>query len=273
MPELPEVQTVVDELRLQIVDKTITAVNTRWPKTIGNMDPDLFKLTVINQKIVSLDRRGKYILIRLSNGTIIIHLRMEGRFFLNATDSDINKHTHVMLNLNNGVRLDYNDTRKFGRFYYYSLSESYYVLRNLGKEPFDADCTALYLHQATRRKKQVLKSFLLDQSTIAGIGNIYADEICYAVQCSPNQPVNRISLKKWEEIRSETIRILSEAIASGGSTIRTYTSSLGVSGRFQIELHAYGKGGCPCDRCGSEMKKIRVGQRGTVYCPQCQKVR
>ncbi len=273
MPELPEVQTVVDALRLQITNRIIIAVDIRWPKTIGNIDCDQFKSKIINRKIISLDRRGKYILIHLDTGTIIVHLRMEGRFFLNSIDSEINKHTHVLITLDNGVRLDYNDTRKFGRFYYYSPTESFYVLRTLGKEPFDPDCTAHYLHQATRRKRQVLKSFLLDQTTITGIGNIYADEICYAVQCSPNQPVNRISLKKWEEIRTETIRILTEAIASGGSTIRTYTSSLGVSGRFQMELHAYGKGGCPCDRCGQKMRKIRVGQRGTVYCPKCQKVR
>jgi formamidopyrimidine-DNA glycosylase len=198
---------------------------------------------------------------------------MEGRFYVKSIDEPMHKHSHVLIQLNEGVRVEYNDTRKFGRFYYYDSEDDLAVLKHLGPEPFDPALTSETLFRATRNKKTVLKVWLLDQTHIAGIGNIYADEICFASHMSPRQLVGRISRKQWDDILNHIREILTLAIEAGGTTIRTYTSSLGISGRFQVTLNAYGRNNKPCFICGTPMKRIVVGQRGTVYCPVCQKVR
>jgi formamidopyrimidine-DNA glycosylase len=198
---------------------------------------------------------------------------MEGRFYIKQRVDDIHKHSHVLLHMHDGVQVEYNDTRKFGRFYYYDAGQQLDVLDKLGWEPFDPTLNSDILFRVSRNKKTMVKTWLLDQSHIAGIGNIYADEICFAAHISPKQQVGRISRQKWNEILTQTRNILSQAILAGGTTIRTYTSSLGITGRFQIKLNAYGRNGLPCYTCGTPMKRIVVGQRGTVYCPVCQKVR
>ena len=273
MPELPEVQTVADSLKHSLVNTTIHDVMFLWPKISGNLPSEEMTRCLVGKRILDVGRRAKYILIRLDHGTLIVHLRMEGRFYIKESTEAIHKHSHVLLHLDDERRVEYNDTRKFGRFYYYDEEQALTVLDGLGKEPFDDTLTASELHKSTRNKKTALKVWLLDQTHIAGIGNIYADEICYASNCSPKQPVGRIPLKQWENILENTRSILNQAILSGGTTIRTYTSSLGITGRFQIELNAYGRKGEACRQCGTLMKRIVVGQRGTIYCPVCQKVR
>jgi formamidopyrimidine-DNA glycosylase len=273
MPELPEVQTVVDALRQNLQGKTIQAVDFRWGKTSGNLPFEEMSDKLKGKMILDITRRAKYIVIHLDEGTLIVHLRMEGRFYVKSDSDEVHKHSHVLLHMSDAKRVEYNDTRKFGRFYYYGKDQPLDVLENLGPEPFDPGLTSLILHKATRNKKSMLKVWLLDQTHIAGIGNIYADEICFASKMSPKQPVGRISRGQWEEILTQTRRILTEAILAGGTTIRTYTSSFGITGRFQITLNAYGRKGKPCFICGTPMRRIVVGQRGTVYCPSCQKVR
>jgi len=273
MPELPEVQTVVDSLRLNLRGRTIISADFLWGKTSGNLTFEEMSNKLAGKTIRDVTRRAKYILIHLDDATLIVHLRMEGRFYIKQPVEEIHKHSHVLLHMSGDLRVEYNDTRKFGRFYYYEKDQPLRVLENLGPEPFNPELTSLTLHQATRHKKTDLKVWLLDQSHIAGIGNIYADEICFASRMSPRKPVGRISRNQWEEILTQTRRILSEAILAGGTTIRTYTSSLGITGRFQVTLNAYGRGGMPCLVCGTPMRRIVVGQRGTVYCPVCQKVR
>jgi formamidopyrimidine-DNA glycosylase len=273
MPELPEVQTVVDTLNLNLRGKTIEKVEFLWGKTSGNLPYVEMEEKLKGKSVVDVGRRGKHILIQLDDGTLIVHLRMEGRFYIKTSSEPIHKHSHVLLDMNDGTRVEYNDTRKFGRFYYYGKDEPLTVLHNLGYEPFDPELTSEILFRSTRNKQTFLKVWLLDQSHIAGIGNIYADEICFASHMSPKQHVGRISLKKWEVILEQTRRILSEAILAGGTTIRSYTSSLGITGRFQLTLQAYGRNGLPCFTCGTPMQRIVVGQRGTIYCPVCQKAR
>ena len=273
MPELPEVQTVADTLKNLLSGATLQKVTFLWPKIAGNMSAETMASLLTGQTIRDVTRRAKYILIRFDAATLIVHLRMEGRFYVKHESDPIAKHSHVLLHLHDGRRVEYNDTRKFGRFYYYKTDEELSVLDGLGPEPFDPDLLAKHLFKATRKKKTQLKVWLLNQSNLAGIGNIYADEICHACRLSPKQPVGRITNKQWEEILNQTRFILGQAIAAGGTTIRTYVSSLGVNGRFQFELHAYGQKGNPCTTCGTPLKRIVVGQRGTVYCPSCQKVR
>ncbi len=273
MPELPEVQTVVDALRVQLQGKSIVSVDFLWGKTSGNLPFNEMAQKLTGKEILDVSRRGKYILIHLDASTLIVHLRMEGRFYVKPIAEGIHKHSHVLLVMSDGNRVEYNDTRKFGRFYYYEADQPFHVLENLGVEPFDPELTYDSLFRVTRGKRTMLKVWLLDQTHIAGIGNIYADEICFAANMSPKQPVGRITRKQWENILQQTRTILTQAILAGGTTIRTYTSSLGISGRFQITLNAYGRNGLPCFTCGTPMKRIVVGQRGTVYCPVCQKVR
>lgn len=273
MPELPEVQTVVDALRLNLSGKTIQSVDFLWGKIAGNLPSEEMRTKLEGKTIRDVSRRAKYILIHLDEGTLIVHLRMEGRFYIKSTLDEIHKHSHVMIYLKDDLRVEYNDTRKFGRFYYFDVDQPLIILDKLGPEPFDPILTAKILHQTTRNKQTDLKVWLLDQSHIAGIGNIYADEICFAAHMSPKQSVGRISLKQWEAILMHTRNILSLAILAGGTTIRSYTSSLGITGRFQVTLNAYGRKGLPCFTCGTLMQRIVVGQRGTVFCPVCQKVR
>ncbi len=273
MPELPEVQTVADALKNMVSGATLRKIEFLWPKIAGNVPAETMANQLVGQTIRDVTRRAKYILIRFDEDTLIVHLRMEGRFYVKQETDLIEKHSHVLLYLNDGRRVEYNDTRKFGRFYYYKKEDNLTVLDGLGYEPFDPELNAKILFKATRHKKTQLKIWLLNQSNIAGIGNIYADEICYACRLSPKQPVGRISLKQWEDILNQTRFILGQAILAGGTTVRTYVSTLGVSGRFQFELHAYGQKGKPCATCGTPLKRIVVGQRGTVYCPSCQKVR
>jgi formamidopyrimidine-DNA glycosylase len=268
MPELPEVETVVRVLRETILNQTIEDAEVYWPKTIYE-NPD-FKTQVMHQKIVNISRRGKYIIIHLESGYLIIHLRMEGRFYFQTTMQVPYKHSHVVFQLSEG-QLEYNDTRKFGRIRFVK-EEAEFNLSHLGLEPFDENLTPAYLKNYALNKKTCLKAFLLNQTTIVGIGNIYADEICFEAHLSPLIPIGQITLKQWKLFIISMRLILQKAIDNGGSTIRSYTSSLGISGRFQLTLKVYGRGNETCLDCQTPLKKVKISQRTTVYCPHCQRI-
>lgn len=205
----------------------------------------------------------------------ITHLRMEGKFYVQQKEDPIDKHTHVLFALEDGKELRYHDTRKFGRMYLYEKREdrNYPCLQNTGLDAFDERLDAAYLYQRLHHKKQGLKAALLDQSIVAGIGNIYADEICFAMKLHPETRTHRLRKKDTEELLYQIRRILSGAIRAGGTTIRSYTSSLGVDGRFQLKLKVHGKKGEKCPTCQGEIKKIVAAGRGTYYCPACQRKR
>ncbi len=267
MPELPEVETVVTTLRNQIVGEKINKVELFWPKTV--YESCSFISDVTNQRILNITRRGKYLIFTLEQGYMSVHLRMEGRFFLTPLEDEPKKHTHVLFYLSDR-KLEFNDTRKFGRIKY-SLENPETLLNHLGYEPFDGALTPRYLRQLAKKRTIALKTFLLDQSVIAGIGNIYADEICFQAQRSPLKKVNTLTLRQWQEVIDITRIVLREAILAGGSTVRSYTASLGISGRFQSKLRVYGRGNQACLTCGSSLKSVKIGQRTSVYCPTCQK--
>lgn len=270
MPELPEVETVIRTLEHQIKDLEIVDVDIRWNRIIAS-DLEMFKKEIIGQHFREFKRRGKYLLFVLDDKILIAHLRMEGKFFYENKNVDINKHTHVIFTLNNGKQLRYNDTRKFGRMELVPLDYDIRNFKNLGPEPWDKEFTKEYCYKTLKKKNGPIKGALLDQSFVAGVGNIYADEICFAVGIDPRKPCNKITKKNAEDIVYYTKQILEHAIALGGTTIRSYTSSLGVTGRFQLEVRVHGKEHQLCPRCNHEIKKIRVATRGTYYCPYCQK--
>jgi len=267
MPELPEVETVVRILETQIVNQTIESVTLKWFKTIENSD--YFIKEVVGQTIQRVSRRGKYINIHLEKGSILVHLRMEGKFYIKDKNEAPFKHTHVILHLNS-FNLEFNDTRKFGRMIYTEDAQSY-LNHKLGLEPFDPKLTVEYLRLKAKNRRIALKTFLLDQSVIAGIGNIYSDEICFLMKRNPNVSVARLRLKDWENCIQITRDVLQSAIEAGGSSIRTYTSSLGVTGLFQLNIHVYGRSNKPCHNCQTLLIRSVIGQRSSVYCPNCQK--
>lgn len=270
MPELPEVETVVRTLERQIAGKTIRSVDVRWPGVVAYPDAESFARRLAGQRFTGFSRRGKYLIFTLSGSTLIAHLRMEGRFYRYEQDTVPDRHTHLVFQLDDG-QLHYHDMRKFGRFWLYGPGEPFAALSGLGPEPFDPDLKAEDLKAFCRHKTLAIKSQLLDQRMIAGIGNIYANEACFAAGIDPRHPACYLSLKKWRKLLTAVRQILAAAIAQGGSTVRDYTSQLGVTGRFQQYLNVHDRRGAPCRKCGTPIVKIQLNGRGTYYCPHCQK--
>lgn len=272
MPELPEVETVVRTLEHLIKDKEVESIQVLYAKIL-EMGQDQFCAKMPHQHFREFKRRGKYILFEMDDFTLVCHLRMEGKFYFKQQADDYDKHTHMMIYFTDGTRLDYHDTRKFGRMEFMPKKANYDEFKALGPEPFSEQFNEAYIKTKTATKKTALKQFLLDQSFVAGIGNIYADEICFAMQMHPLTPVSSLTKPKRIQL-IETIRmILNRAIQAGGSTIRSYTSSLGVNGLFQLQIEVYGQKGKPCPRCGTPIERMIVAQRGTCFCPVCQRKR
>ena len=272
MPELPEVETVVRTLETKIKGRRIESVNVRWKNIVFNMLAEEFEEQLKGQTFNTFDRRGKFLIFGMDDYNLVAHLRMEGKFYVYPQSETPNKHTHVIFKLDKG-ELHYNDVRKFGRFYLYRKGEPMEAVEKLGFEPFDEKLTAEALKKYCRNVTVPVKTQLLDQNMIAGIGNIYANEICHEVRLDPFRPACFISLNKWEEIIAAARRILGAAIKQGGTTIRSYTSSLGVTGMFQINLKVHAKKGEECPDCGAIIEKTSLNGRGTYYCPHCQKAK
>ncbi|MCH4014902.1 MAG: bifunctional DNA-formamidopyrimidine glycosylase/DNA-(apurinic or apyrimidinic site) lyase [Solobacterium sp.] len=268
MPELPEVETVVRTLEKQIKDEEILAVHVRYPKMIED-DVDTFEKTLAHEHFRRFERRGKYLIFRMDHVTLVAHLRMEGRFYLQKDDDALNRHMHVIFQLKDHRQLRYQDTRKFGRMKLFPLDYDFTHFKNLGPEPLSDAFNADYIHAYRSGRSEPLKSLLLDQCFTAGIGNIYADEILAACGLRPGRSCRRITRKDEEHIASKTKRILQAAIKAGGTTIRTYTSSLGVKGTYQSACTVHSQK--VCARCGSEIHVKTIGGRSSYYCPHCQK--
>jgi formamidopyrimidine-DNA glycosylase len=270
MPELPEVETVVRTLEYLIGGCRITGIDIIYAPIVGN-DVDSFSASLINKRFTGFSRRGKYALYTLEDVVLMVHLRMEGRFYVMDGDAPIAKHTHVVFHLDNGKQLHYHDVRKFGRMEVLRLDQIEDRLSMLGLEPFDPRLSGYYLKKMAGQRDIGLKTFLLDQRFVAGIGNIYADEICFCAHLHPESIVRKISLKRFNDIADCIKMIMSQAIADGGTTIRSYTSSLGVSGRFQLNLNVHMRKGEACRVCNEKIIKTKVSGRGTYICLRCQK--
>lgn len=269
MPELPEVETVRQTLRQFVLKKTIESVDVYYDKIIVD-ETSQFVNALKSQTIQDIDRVGKYLIFKLDDKAFVSHLRMEGKYHIVEKTTPINQHTHVVFHFNDGQDLRYIDTRKFGRMQLVSL-ENYrneLPLSKLGKEPFTISDEELY--EKLHRKSIPIKSALLDQSIMCGIGNIYANEICFLMHIDPRTQSSRLSHKRVHELRLITIDVLNRAIAQGGTTIHSFDSN-GIHGLFQLELNAHGQK--ICSICHGEMKKIMLNMRGTYFCPKCQKRR
>lgn len=277
MPELPEVETVRRTLELQLQHPIIETAAVFWPRIVDNCSPQAFCDIVKGQKIQDYQRIGKYLIFVLDHHVIVSHLRMEGKYYVQQAHEPYDKkHTHAIFTFTNGLQLRYHDTRKFGRFYLYERKEELTkqkAFRHCGYDVFDERCTPEYLYQQLHPRRITLKQALLDQSVMAGVGNIYADEICFALGYDPEISIQRVHKKDFPALLAQAHRILGGAMKAGGTTIRSYTSSLGVDGRFQLQLKVHARKGQPCVNCGTEIIKKTVATRGTYYCPKCQRKR
>ena len=273
MPEKPEVLTVVKNLKKKIIGKTITDCNIYWDNIIASPSPKEFKKEIINQKINSITTRGKWIVIKLDKYNLLIHLRMEGKFFFRKKDDPKEKHEHVEFILDNNISFRFHDVRKFGKMYLIPKEDTYKVkpLSDLGYEYYDKELNEEYLLNKFKNKKLPIKTVLLDQSIITGIGNIYDDEILFMSKINPLQVTSTLTKKDCTNIIKNTKSVLDRAVEKGGTTIKSFTSSEGVHGLFQHELLVHGKDICP--ECGNKITKIKVNGRGTYYCEKCQKIK
>lgn len=272
MPEKPEVITVAASLEPRLIGKKIQECYVYWDNIIAYPVTDQFREKIIGQKIRSVRTRGKFLVFDLDRDSLLIHLRMEGKFFFRKKGDVLNKHEHVEFVLDDGTSFRFHDVRKFGKMYLFNKEECSQrkPLCDLGLEYFDDQLTKDYLYQKIHKKSLPIKSVLLDQTIIAGIGNIYDDEILFMSHISPLRRACDVSLDECEAIIHNTRVVLTKAIQLGGTTIRSFTSSEGVHGLFQNELLVHSKEKFPCPECGTAILKIKVGGRGTYYCPLCQ---
>ena len=271
MPELPEVRTVAKTLKEKIVGRTIINISYRYDGIIKS-DKEEFKNILIGKTITDVDNYGKWLFLKLDDYTILSHLRMEGKYYIKPSDEEYEKHEHIIFNLDDGTDLRYKDVRKFGTMYLVKTKDIYNTLEiaKLGIEP-DKNITKEYIYNKIHHSNKPIKELLLDQTIINGFGNIYVDEVLFASHILPTRLGNTITLDECDSIKKEGARIISAATECGGTTIRSYTSSLGVEGTYQKYLMVHTKVNMPCPLCGTLIKKIRVGGRGTYYCSKCQK--
>lgn len=270
MPELPEVETVKETLKKIVLNDVIEDVIVKWNNIIEYPSVEEFKKNIKNQKINDIKRRGKWLMFYLDDFILLSHLRMEGRYFIKK-DEEITKHEHIIFKLKSNRTLRYIDTRKFGRMHLIKKEEilKREPLKSLGLEPWDESLTPNYLKEKYNKKNLPIKTVLLDQSILVGNGNIYADEVLFLSKINPLKKASELNDKELKAIIENTKKVLENAIKLGGTTIRSFESSEGVHGLFQNELFVHGIDTCKI--CNSKIIKIKVGTRGTYYCPKCQK--
>ncbi|MBR1377313.1 MAG: DNA-formamidopyrimidine glycosylase [Bacilli bacterium] len=268
MPELPEVETVKETLKKEVLKRTINDVIVYYDNIIAYPSVLEFKKNIKGQTINDIERRGKFLMFKLDDYYLLSHLRMEGRYYIK--NGEKLKHEHVRFILND-KELRYIDTRKFGRMYLLPIKDVFNLkpLNELGLEPWDSNLTIDYLKNKYKNKKLPIKTVLLDQSIITGIGNIYDDEVLFLSKINPYKKACDLRDSDLNNIINNTKIVLEKAIKLGGTTIRSYESSEGVHGLFQNELLVHGKDICP--NCGSILEKEHINGRGTYYCKKCQK--
>lgn len=274
MPELPEVETIVRDLRPHLVGRTIVRCELNFPSIVRHPEPELFIDSVAGMRIAAVRRRGKYILIDLENEILlVVHLGMTGQLRLVDADAPVETHTHAVFFLDSVRQLRYRDPRRFGRLLL-GTEESLHVskkLPRLGPEPIDPGFAADELYRTLRKRRTALKAVLLDQGAIAGVGNIYADESLHRARLRPDRPAGGLSRKSVQRLHESLRDSLQTAIANRGSSVDTYRDAWGEIGGQQEKLLVYGRAGKPCFACGRPLATIRIAGRSTVFCRRCQR--
>ena len=272
MPEIAEVETVRNTLKLKILNQKIKDFKVYYaPILIGDIEETKQKL--IGKSFIDIKRIGKWLLFETNTHYLLSHLRMEGKYFLKDEKEPLEKHEHVEIIFENGLSMRYHDTRKFGRMKMIEKEKLYEFegIKKQGIEPIDSKLTKEYLYEHFSKKNIPMKTLLLDQTIISGLGNIYADEVLFDAKILPTRLGTSITLEECERIKKSCKKIITKAIEMGGTTIRSYTSSLGVTGRFQQYLMVHKREGEKCFTCNNPIIKTRIGGRSTYYCEHCQK--
>ena len=270
MPELPEVETIRRGLISgsdgvpSLVHQRITSVDLFWPKTVASPDPLQFIQGLQQREIVSLSRRGKFLLINLDHGTLIFHLRMSGDLRMQPAGEPTQKHDRLQLNFNSGWKLVFNDTRKFGRAWL--TEDPQKVLSGIGSEPLDQDLTPDKFHAMLQVRSRQIKPLLMDQRFLAGLGNIYTDEALFSAGIHPLRRSDTLTQPEAERLLAAIREVLQQGILAKGASIDWVYRG----GDFQNHFQVYKRTGSPCPRCGTPIQRIVVGQRSTHFCPVCQ---
>lgn len=270
MPELPEVETIATNLREGLDDQpsllglTISSVELLWERTLDEPSPREFRQRAVGQTIQSIWRRGKFLGIGLTTDTILVHLRMSGDLVVEPVNSALAKHHRLLINFENEMRLAFNDTRKFGRVWLVDDPDP--ILCNLGPEPLDEKFTAPEFYERLHRHKRKLKPLLMDQSFIAGLGNIYTDEALHMAKLHPLELSNKLSMEHVDKLLHSIRLVLRTAINRNGTSIDWVYRG----GDYQKYLRVYGRTGDSCQECGQPIARIIVGQRSTHLCLNCQ---
>jgi formamidopyrimidine-DNA glycosylase len=269
MPELPEVETTLRGIEPYIIGNTVQAVvirhyGLRWP--IPHDLPEKLQGQVIQQ----VKRRAKYLLLETQTGSAILHLGMSGRLQVLNQARSAQKHDHVDIQFANQIILRFTDPRRFGALLWTENTATHPLLQQLGVEPFDPTFSGKYLWLRAQNKKISIKSFIMDNKIVVGVGNIYAAESLFLAGITPMVPAQSISLDQFQQLAKSIKLILRQAIKQGGTTLKDFMNSEGKPGYFSQSLKVYGRAGLPCFQCGTLLTLVRIGQRSTVFCQRCQ---
>ena len=276
MPEMPEVEIIRRYLDTQVAGKKIIHLTILLPRMIKWPDVEGFRALVTGRIIKGMNRRGKYLLMELDNASkVVFHLRMTGRLVYEPAGDTTDHHARVIFHLQDGASLVYGDTRTLGTIHGLKPQELGMLkgLAEMGPEPLSAEFTAEYLYRTASRRKVAIKSFLLNQKYIGGIGNIYADEALFLAGIHPLRPANSLTQTECGKLWESVNKVIADGIADGGTTFRDYQNGEGGKGSHQEHLYVYGRKGEQCRICGALLERIIVGGRGTHFCPHCQEVR
>ena len=276
MPEMPEVEIIRRYLDTQVAGKKIINLTILLPRMIKWPDVEGFRALVTGRTIKGMNRRGKYLLMELDNASkVVFHLRMTGRLVYEPAGDTTDHHARVIFHLQDGASLVYGDTRTLGTIHGLKPQELGMLkgLAEMGPEPLSAEFTAEYLYRTASRRKVAIKSFLLNQKYIGGIGNIYADEALFLAGIHPLRPANSLTQTECGKLWESVNKVIADGIADGGTTFRDYQNGEGGKGSHQEHLYVYGRKGEQCRICGALLERIIVGGRGTHFCPHCQEVR
>lgn len=274
MPELPEVHTILEDLKQAgLIGRLIQKADVYWPKTVACPEPSIFCQIIRNKRILKLDRRGKYLIFTLTEGYFLcIHLRMTGRLLLVDTSTLISSYVRLRLSLDQGKFLDFYDTRKFGRWYL--VQDPQIIVGKIGPEPLSSHFSFKIFEDSLKTRSRVLKSLLLDQTFLAGLGNIYVDEALWEAYLHPLQPANTLTSSQARSLYQGIIRVLTRGIDSQGTTLGSgqtnYYRLDGTKGSHQQLLNVFRRTGQSCPRCGHLIERLIVSQRSTHICPHCQ---
>ncbi len=270
MPELPEVETTRRGITPHLTHQTITKVITRhaqlrWPI------PTNLTVELKAKTILEVTRRGKYLLLHFSHGTLIIHLGMSGSLRIVSSKTEVGKHDHFDLMLTNGNVLRFTDPRRFGCILWTNDDPALHVLmQKLGPEPLSSSFNAHYLYEHSRNRKVAIKTFIMNSSVVVGVGNIYANEALFRAGIHPKRSAQIITKDQYLKLVTAIKTVLKEAIKVGGTTLRNFVASDGKPGYFKQQLEVYGRAKLACRKCHTKLREIRIAQRSTVYCPKCQ---